>query len=157
MEVSIPPGKRGLGSEYVQFDSTKNTNGMIHMKLDKKVRDLITDNCVNYYQGECLVHECNCVQKNSMESLMEGKVICKYFREAVLPIDKLLMEKIAGVNIGKRCKSCKKVFMPTGNRQIYCHGCADMVKKQQAAVRYRKLYWREKAFKANALDRKIPA
>ena len=80
-----------------------------------------------------------------MESLKEGKVICKFFRDVILPGDPLLQAAIAGITGVKRCERCKAEFMPKSNRQKYCPDCGVAERRQKGAARNRSFYDRKRA------------
>lgn len=64
----------------------------------KKIRNLIRRECCNYDKGYCLLlddgERCRCIQEISCYG-----IYCKYFKEAVLPIDKNLQKEILQQNL----------------------------------------------------------
>ena len=83
------------------------------------IRSLVTQWCANYdREWGCLPLECECY--------MLGKcwtgAYCRYFREAVLPLDPALEEALAGrgaVPALRPCPVCGRPFLPD-NRRRYC-------------------------------------
>ena len=75
---------------------------------------LIRRLCANYDNGNCLPLDegdgCVCVQMISLS------LICKYFRNAVLPADKELHAEIFRQRT-YHCAECKAPFVPNSNRQ----------------------------------------
>ena len=82
------------------------------------IRELVARHCANYDRAakECLPLECACY--------MLGKTytgaFCRYFEGAVLPLDPMLVESLAGrAAATKPCPVCGTEFAGDG-RQIYC-------------------------------------
>ena len=75
----------------------------------RRARKLIRRLCANYDEGNCLALDegegCVCVQSISYS------LLCRYFKEAVLPADAELCAAIGqGADELKRCRSCGKPF-----------------------------------------------
>lgn len=85
----------------------------------KGIRKLVTEMCANYdREYGCLPLDCECY--------MLGKwwtgAYCRYFREAVLPLDPVLMASICEDGLApdtRLCAVCGRPFLPEG-RQAYC-------------------------------------
>ena len=82
------------------------------------IKKLVVSMCANYdHEYGCLPLEGSC--------FMLGKwwtgAYCKYFRNAVLPLDPTLAATLTGkdVPVQEICTACKKPFIPAG-RQSYC-------------------------------------
>ena len=100
-------------------------------KQRQKANALIKRLCANYDGGNCLVLDdgepCVCVQSISYS------LLCKYFRNAVLPAEPMLEANILGTRF-ERCVSCGAPIL-----KKYCGRCAVRAyKKQQAAYARRK-------------------
>ena len=95
----------------------------------RKARRL-THECCNYCNGNCLLlddgEECVCVQSISYS------LLCKYFRRAVLPADKVLCADIYRQRT-RLCDRCGKPFAPSSNRQKYCPECGRSIRRKQKA------------------------
>ena len=104
-----------------------------------KIKELIKKHCANYIDGQCILLECNCPQMGCMYS-----VLCKYFINSVLPIDKDLYKELlegAGEETGlydKVCKMCNKHFTSDKKTEQYCPKCKDKVKREKARLRKQK-------------------
>lgn len=89
---------------------------------------LIKRLCANYQDGNCLPLDdgdgCVCVQMISLS------LICKYFRNAVLPADKELCADIFKQRTCC-CAECGAEFVPNSNRQKYCRLCGKRIKQNQ--------------------------
>ena len=101
----------------------------------RKMRRLV-HKCCNYDDGFCIAlddgEKCVCVQSISYS------LICKWFRAAVLPMDKEL-EAALFPHLGtKQCAECGKRFVPGSNRAKYCPDCTTAMKRRNAARRKRK-------------------
>ena len=102
----------------------------------RRCNRLIRKLCANFDDGNCLVLDegdgCVCVQMISLS------LICKYFRNAVLPAEPMLEANILGTRL-ERCVSCGAPILKKGNRKKYCDRCAVRAyKKQQAEYARRK-------------------
>lgn len=92
----------------------------------------LTRQCCNNDGGNCLLLDdgwepCVCVQSISRS------LVCKYFRAAVLPLDKELETALLYKNKSKRCCRCGALFLPRSNRGKYCPDCAAAVHRKQKA------------------------
>lgn len=107
----------------------------IPKKEYKNVDALIREWCANYDNstGMCLGLECKCPQ------LLSGFLACRYFREAVLPIDPVLQAQIMGSEGIKTCEVCGKPFRAVSNRAKYCARCSTIQRKKREAARQRKI------------------
>lgn len=93
---------------------------------------LIKQECCNYYSGYCCLMDMGCPQVHS-ESLM-----CKWFRDAVLPLDKVLYAQIMGEEGLKDCEVCGRPFRAISNRAKYCNECKAKIQRKQARARKQK-------------------
>ena len=103
----------------------------------KRVNALLRKLCANYDGGNCLLLDdgepCVCVQAISYS------LICRYFREAVLPADRELCADIAATaDTRKKCELCGKPFPARSNRAKYCDRCAPYAARRNAAERKRR-------------------
>ncbi len=86
----------------------------------KKIRSLVTGMCANYDResGLCLPLDCACYM---LHKCWTG-AYCRYFREAVLPLNPELQASLTTEGISpelRACAVCGKAFLPEG-RQAYC-------------------------------------
>ena len=92
--------------------------------------------CCNYDGGNCIAlddgEECVCVQSISYS------LLCRWFRAAVLPLDRELETALFHRLDAKRCAVCGALFTPGSNRAKYCPECAGRMKRIKAAQRKRK-------------------
>lgn len=95
--------------------------------------------CCNYDGGNCLAlddgEECICVQSISYS------LLCRWFRAAVLPLDKALETALLHRAEAKRCTVCGAMFWPASNRAKYCPECAKRERRRKEAARQRKRYY----------------
>ena len=96
---------------------------------------LLQESC-NYDGGHCIAlddgEECVCVQSISYS------LLCRWFRAAVLPLDRELETALFHRLDAKRCAVCGALFTPGSNRAKYCPECAGRMKRIKAAQRKRK-------------------
>lgn len=81
----------------------------------KKIRTLVTGMCANYDResGLCLPLDCACYM---LHKCWTG-AYCRYFREAVLPLDPELQAALTTEGISpelRACAVCGKAFCPRG-------------------------------------------
>ena len=102
----------------------------------KQANALIRRECCCYEDGNCMFLDdgdtCTCPQTVSFS------VCCKWFRWAVLPLDKTLEAEIFRDKDLKRCAVCGGVFVPKSNRAKYCPDCAARVHRRQKTESERK-------------------
>ena len=104
---------------------------MIRMS-DKQKRGaaaLIRASCANYWEGNCLVLSGE--DYISCPQVVNNSLICKYFREAVLPADKLLHAQIMSSDSVKACMVCGKPFRAVSNRAKFCSHCAKIERNKR--------------------------
>lgn len=90
---------------------------------------LIREECANCFQGQCLPLDTACLQINS------DSLLCRWFRDAVLPLDGQLHAQIMGVDGLKICAVCGSVFRALSNRAKYCKACAAKERRKKDAER----------------------
>ena len=89
---------------------------------------LIKRLCANFDDGNCLLlddgESCICPQTISYS------LLCRYFRNAVLPAEKELYADIFKQRT-YHCAECGAAFVPNSNRQKYCPSCSKKVHRRQ--------------------------
>ena len=106
----------------------------------KKIRTLVTGMCANYDResGLCLPLDCACYM---LHKCWTG-AYCRYFREAVLPLNPELQAALTTEGISpelRACAVCGKAFLPEG-RQAYCSdACKAEGNRRKSRERMRKL------------------
>ena len=65
-------------------------------------------------------------------------LLCKWFRAAVLPADKLLYAELYQTGDRKKCTECGAFFASSSNSVKYCPDCRKRITRRQAAERMRK-------------------
>ena len=92
--------------------------------------------CCNYDNGQCLVLDrgegCVCVQRISYS------LLCKWFTEAVLPLDRELEMALWERANEKRCAVCGKTLYQGSNRTKYCRRCSQIIRRRKQRERMRK-------------------
>ena len=111
----------------------------------RKVNALVKRECCNCVDGKCLLlddgDECVCPQ------LISYSLLCKWFRVAVLPADKLLYaelmntedKELMNTEDKRRCIECGASFASSSNSVKYCPECRKRITRRQAAERMRKM------------------
>ena len=102
----------------------------------RRVNALIRKECCNCFDGNCILlddgESCVCPQ------LISYSLLCKWFRAAVLPLDKLLFAELYQSEDKRRCSVCGAAFASTSNNVKYCPDCRKYITRRQAAERMRK-------------------
>ena len=102
----------------------------------RKVNALVKRECCNCDNGHCILlddgEECVCPQ------LISYSLLCKWFRIAVLPGDKLLYAELYKTEDRKKCTVCGAFFASRSNHVKYCPDCRKRITRRQAAERMRK-------------------
>ncbi len=102
----------------------------------KRTTALIRRKCCSYDDGNCLEQDdgdaYTCAQTISFS------VCCKWFRRAVLPLDKPLKAEIFRDKELKRCAVCGKPYVSKSNQGKYCPDCAARVHRRQKTESERK-------------------
>lgn len=125
--------KNVRNSEGIFFDSQevkhiKDKIPVMDYSQYRRARKLVHA-CCNYDNGNCIIlddgEECVCVQSISYS------LLCRWFRIAVLPLDKPLKTVLLYRGSMKRCVVCGQPFLPGSNRAKYCKPCAAKVHRKQ--------------------------
>ena len=99
----------------------------------RKVNALVRRTCCNCDNGNCILlddgDECVCPQ------LISYSLLCKWFRVAVLPADRLLYAELYQTGDKKKCTECGAFFASTSNSVKYCPDCRKRITRRQAAMR----------------------
>lgn len=66
--------------------------------------------------------------------LISYSLLCKWFRIAVLPLDKLLYAELYQTEDRKKCTVCGTFFASTSNSVKYCPDCRKRITRRQAAL-----------------------
>ena len=102
----------------------------------RKVGALVKRECCNCIDGNCLLlddgDECVCPQ------LISYSLLCKWFRIAVLPGDKLLYAELYQTEDRKKCTECGAFFASRPNNAKYCPDFRKRITNRQASLRMRK-------------------
>jgi Cysteine-rich VLP len=109
-----------------------------------KVKKLITSSCANYINGICILHDKPCPLISGGE--YRGKKIpacdfsCKYFEQAVLPLDKTLEAVYYGKEkvLNKVCIGCGIRFNSVSNRAVYCSDTCRHSARKKSHIKYNK-------------------
>lgn len=106
---------------YPVMQSPQEPNFYLKHGFDK-ANALIKRLCANYDGGNCLLLDdgepCVCVQSISYS------LLCKYFRNAVLPAEPKLEAEILMSGAKTVCERCGVPIEKHSNRQKYCTECA---------------------------------
>lgn len=124
-----PPIRRNHLGELYELTATQR----------RQCADLARKECCNYREGHCLLLEnidrddnCPCVQEIS------NHIECRWFQNAVLPIDWKLEAEIFKDDQMHGCERCGALFRATGRNMRYCPDCGMIMKKIRHRDRNRK-------------------
>lgn len=120
-----------LGSRYGPPMERKSDGSLYQMTAAQKrlAVQLIEKNCCNYWNGTCILLDDG--ERHTCPQRISYSVCCKWFRNAVLPIEKELEAEIFFRYRFKQCEICGKQYLPGSNRNRYCPSCAQMVRRQK--------------------------
>ena len=116
-----------LGKETIDSFNTSETRGR-ELSHGLNYQKLGNGNCILLDDGDT----CVCPQ------LISYSLLCKWFRIAVLPLDKLLYAELYQTEDRKKCTVCGAFFASTSNSVKYCPDCRKRITRRQAAERMRK-------------------
>ncbi len=106
-------------------------------KQSRQVNKLIRKECCNFDNGNCILLDdgelCVCPQ-----TITYSHIICKWFKIAVLPIDKDLYNELTKPKNLKKCAYCGKSFVSNANKTKYCDNCRIIVRRKKKAEYERK-------------------
>lgn len=111
-------------------------------KQSRRVNALVRRECCNYDSGNCILLDCTCPQ-----TITYSHIICKWFKTAVLPLDKELHIELMKPKNTASCAVCGKDFIKQGNRAKYCDTCRKLVLNKQKAA-----YIRKRRYNSRKLD-----
>ena len=112
----------------------------------KRIKALIKKECCNYDSGNCVLLDdgetCVCPQTISYS------LLCKWFRNAVLPLDNDLYIKLTHPKNAKTCVICGSEFSYMGNKAKYCEKCKKTILRRQKAEYQRNTdrEWKNRGF-----------
>lgn len=98
---------------------------LLSAKEIRQIRNSVKTMCANYnrdYDCCALLDDYGCYM---LTKRFADNKLCKYFRQAVLPLDSMLEKKLTcqAINQTKSCAVCGASFLPAG-RKAYCSpGC----------------------------------
>ena len=100
----------------------------------REMKQLAVDMCANYdgHYKECLLLDGACYMTYGVAFTCSA--LCKYFRNAVLPLNPRLEALFNGENIVehiKRCAVCGTELYSIGNKVKYCQSCARRIHRRQ--------------------------
>ena len=130
-------------SEKGDLASMKNTQSPLIRLNEKRHRNVrrLTRRCCNYDQGNCIVLDdgagCPCVQGISLS------LNCRWFRNAVLPLNPALELELCKHPGRKKCRICGKPHITGSNRAQFCPDCSRKRRREKEAARQRQRYWRQ--------------
>lgn len=107
-------------------------------KQSRSVNALVRRECCNYDNGDCILLNCVCPQ-----TITYSHIICKWFKTAVLPLDKKLYIELMKPKNTRVCAVCGENFIKKANKEKYCGQCRLMVRRRKKAeyernTRYRR-------------------
>jgi len=103
------------------------------------IRQLVVKSCANYcgHYGLCLPLDTGCYM---LTKYWTG-AYCKYFQNAVLPLDPVLEAALTGsgsVENARMCAACGKPIYAANNRALYCGACAATARRRRQREYMRK-------------------
>ncbi len=105
---------------------------LLSPKQSRRANTLVRKLCCNYDGGHCILLDdgdpCVCPQL-----ITYSHIICKWFKIAVLPVDKDLHIELMNPPNTKQCSICGRYYLFKGNKSKYCPDCKKAVLRRQKA------------------------
>lgn len=97
----------------------------------KEIKELVKGLCANYDRatGDCLLMDAACYQTCNFTGL------CRYFENAVLPVNKVLHAQLVKRDALRVCSVCGKSFVAASNHAKYCDSCSKIEARKKATAR----------------------
>ena len=111
-------------------------------KQSRSVNALVHRECCNYDNGDCILLDCIYPQ-----IITYSHIICKWFKTAVLPLDKALYIELTKPKNTRVCAVCGKTFIKKANKEKYCGQCRLMVRRRKKAE-----YERNRRYRRGQID-----
>ena len=102
-------------------------------KQSRRVNALVRRERCNYDNGNCILLDCTCPQ-----TITYSHIICKWFKTAVLPLDKELHIELMKPKNTRVCTVCGAEFTAPTRKFKYCDNCRKIVIRKQKAEYQRK-------------------
>lgn len=137
VRLQLCSGVPGMMSWRESMNIETKRNKLLRMKPEQfqEARKLIQKTCANYNSGNCLLLDdgepCRCPQLGAYS------VICRYFRDAVLPGDMRLYYSVIGQKPKCYCILCGSPVYSSSNRAKYCPSCAKKERRRKETLRVR--------------------
>lgn len=108
---------------------------VIHMTAEqsRKAISLIRRECANY---DAQLNNCVALDDGtalSCPQMLTRSLLCKYFKNAVLPTEPGLEAQLLKGSATAKCIKCGTMIAKTSNRRKYCDSCAKIAYKKQQA------------------------
>ena len=121
----------GNGVEYTQPVVKRLPEGYLKPSREtiRQMKTLARGECANCFDGGklCVMIDRPCFQ------FEDGYLLCSYFKECVLPLDKALRAMLTPEYSTTNCSRCGKDFAPTNKRQEYCPECSAATREERDA------------------------
>ena len=110
---------------------------MLNCTQSRRVNSLIRRECCNYAEGNCVLlddgetHVCP-------QRITYSHIICKWFKNAVFPIDTQLHAELLRLDTIRYCSVCGDTYVSKARNAKYCPKCRKQVTRVQAKERMRK-------------------
>lgn len=107
----------------------------VHMTAEqsRKANSLIKQSCANY---DAALNNCIALDDGTAPGcpqMLTHSLLCKYFKNAVLPAEPGLDAQIRRPREVAKCSRCGAPIVKTSNRRKYCDDCAKTVHRKQQA------------------------
>ena len=103
----------------------------------RRVSSIVRKECCNCRpDGTCILLDD--VDSHRCPQIQSKQLLCRFARNAVIPIDPALMADLVCEGSTKNCVVCGVPFIPRSNRMKYCPRCAVEVRRRKHTERVRK-------------------
>ncbi|UTV31685.1 cysteine-rich VLP protein [Bacillus altitudinis] len=110
--------------------------------MKTEIKKLVTTNCANYIDGNCVLldRECPLIVGGEYrgKKIAASDCSCTYFEKAVLPANKTVEAVYFGKEtvLNKSCKGCGKGFNSVSNRAVYCSDICKRSARKSTHIKY---------------------
>ncbi len=113
-----PPVRRRINETLYELTASQK----------KRCDELCRKECSNYYQGNCLLLE-DLNGQHECPQILSQHILCRWFQNAVLPLDWKLEGEIFADEHLKCCEKCGRSFLSVSGKVKYCPDCSGAVRR----------------------------
>lgn len=102
---------------------------ILNEKQKKHASRLIREECANLDGSYCVLLDNGC-EPCTCPQLISYSVLCKHFKQAILPLDPEFQAVVMKADGLKRCAACEEIITGYSRNALYCEPCATRRKRE---------------------------